>query len=384
MPQTTVASPTTSLRRISELDGIRGIAIALVLMSHLHALIFNGMNYLLLSKAFERIMSCGWVGVDVFFVLSGYLITGILLKRESSRYFWKVFYLRRVARILPAFFVVLSLTLFFTPPVPRSIIVMYLLFIGNWTILRHSEITSLGHIWSLAIEEQFYLIWPLVVRRISNLALLNVALGVAAFSFGLRILLWALSVNSYVIYKITPTRLDGLAIGAALAVSMKLPAPRDFLRRNYKKIFCLGAALWIVGFCALKFSYFLWDSRSTLFASPAITIMTSVGIFASIESCLPPKIHSLLTKRPLVWLGKRSYGLYLIHEPIRAAATNLVNKYYRHHHAAIWLNIEITIAVLAISLILTELSWLLIEAPSMRIGSALTEEIKQRSDIVTS
>jgi len=319
------------------------------------------------------------MGVDVFFVLSGYLITGILLKREPRQYFWKVFYLRRAARILPPFVALLLLTLCFVQPVPRSIVLMYLLFIGNWAILHHQEIPALGHLWSLAIEEQFYLIWPILVRRFSNQALLNISLCIAAFSLCLRILLWATKVDSYVIYKITPTRLDGLALGAALAIAMKLPAAHEFLTRNYKRLFYFGMLLWTVGFCALKFSYFLWDARSTFFASPAVAIMTGVAIFSSVESLLPRHIQTFLARPSLTWLGRRSYGLYLVHEPIRATAAYFVDKYYGHHQPTLLLNIAIISSVLAISLILTEVSWLLIEAPSMRIGSALTNEIKRQS-----
>lgn len=382
---TFIVSDITALRqnrlsnRIPELDGIRGIAITLVFFFHIQSLLFYGLNKSTLLKLIDRVVNSGWVGVDVFFVLSGYLITGILLKREPREYFWKVFYLRRAARILPAFIVVLSITLYFYRPQQLWVIVMYIFFIGNWTIVAGREIPPLGHLWSLAIEEQFYLIWPLVVRRVSNSTLLLVALSTAGISIALRLMLWAFSVNGYIVYKITPTRIDGLAIGAALAVAMTLDKPRAFLKRNYSKLFYLGLCLWVAGFFALKLSYFPWDTRSLLLASPAVSLMTVAAIFASIDAVLPSSVQSILANRTLVWIGQRSYGFYLIHEPVKAAAMYHTRHLYSHRVPLLLQNALLSVAVLIVSLILTEISWRLIESPSMRKGALWTEKIKQRN-----
>jgi peptidoglycan/LPS O-acetylase OafA/YrhL len=152
-----------SKHRLSNLDGIRGIAIALVLICHSADLHWsNGLTQKYFFKAYWHIAQSLWVGVDIFFVLSGFLITSILIRTREAKNYYTGFYGRRVVRIMPMFIVVLLLAGSFLLWKGQCTIwqCLFLLFsLGNWLIVFGLEIPSLGHFWTLAVEEQFYLIW---------------------------------------------------------------------------------------------------------------------------------------------------------------------------------------------------------------------------------
>ena len=170
--------------RIPELDGLRGIAILMVLLVHFG--MFQPQGHA--EAAVFRFFEMGWAGVDLFFVLSGYLITTILLKAKTSAFYYTHFYIRRFLRIFPLYYVFLTgfllVTLWQGAPVLEQ--VWYWSYLANFRIGLGHRIDGLSHFWSLAIEEQFYLVWPLVIRhlRLRNIAVLCGLLCVV--SFGLR------------------------------------------------------------------------------------------------------------------------------------------------------------------------------------------------------
>jgi peptidoglycan/LPS O-acetylase OafA/YrhL len=359
--------------RVPELDGIRGIAIALVIVFHLQELLFLDLPSTISIKVASRILGLGWVGVDIFFVLSGFLITGILLRDNDMPSFWWDFYTRRFFRIVPAFLVVFLIVLMFLPHVSLRIVMTYVFFLANWTIVNGTEIPTMGHIWSLAVEEQFYLIWPVIVRKLPKSQLLYTSLALAISSIVLRLILYKCGINPYVIYKITPTRLDGLAVGSATAIAMQLQRPKEILKQHWINISWAAVAIWLSGFCILKFSYFSWKPMSTVFATPGVEILAGMYIFASLEAELPSKIQVVLVNPALGWLGRRSYGLYLIHEPIHHAASHLLETLKINRPLERFgLNLCSTLSVLVVSLALTEISWRFVESPALRLSKFLT------------
>jgi peptidoglycan/LPS O-acetylase OafA/YrhL len=365
--------------RVPELDGIRGIAIAFVIVFHLQEILFLELPSTMSVKIASRILGLGWVGVDIFFVLSGFLITGILLRNNDTQSFWTNFYTKRFFRIVPAFLVVFLIVLMFLPRVPLRIVMIYVFFLANWTIVNGTEIPTMGHIWSLAVEEQFYLLWPVVARRLTKNHLLYTSLVLAVFSIILRIVLYEMRINPYVIYKITPTRLDGLAVGSAIAIAMQLQRPKEFLKRYWITISWASVAIWLSGFCILKFSYFSWKPMSTVFATPGVEILAGMYIFASLEAELPSKIQIILSNPTLGWLGRRSYGLYLIHEPIHHAATHFLQTMKMNRPSERFgLNLCSTVSVLAVSLALTEISWRFVELPALRLSKFLTNPADEK------
>jgi len=212
------------------LDGVRGLAVLLVMLFHLT---HYGLARSAMDKALTAIPSIGWSGVDPFFVLSGYLITGILLRSKHSSTYFRSFYARRILRIFPLYYTVL---VFFLIVIPRLGIlshandlwypnapqegIWYWLFLSNfraaWLGAWDHQILSIT--WSLAIEEHFYLIWPFVVWRLSERKLLWTCAGIVIGAFALRVAMTALGYSDRAVYTLTPCRLDTLATGAAIAI----------------------------------------------------------------------------------------------------------------------------------------------------------------------
>lgn len=293
------------------LDGLRGIAILLVVAYHN----FGFINYFFF----------GWLGVDLFFVLSGFLITDILLRAREGGPFLKSFLARRFLRIFPLYFLFLGMAFLVLPLLsPDSLHPYYAanwywfpLYLQNVLFILHPPpygAMSLNHLWSLAVEEQYYLLWPLVLMavrppRALALLLLTLLLGVIA----LRFVLWMGQIEDLAYYNLyTFTRIDGLCIGSLLAV---LRSWRPALIRNY--------FTWIVlGLAALNFLFYFFN-RTQGFSFPFLAI-TGYTTFAVLFGLLVDTgvrreegwIDRLLSLPPLRFFGTISYGLYVWHWPV--------------------------------------------------------------------
>ena len=226
-----------------ELDGVRGLAILGVLCSHSVSLtgLFDGGHASLVEKLMRYALIPLWGGVDLFFALSGFLITGILLKTKSKENYFLSFYARRVLRIFPIYYLVLILSVVAAHYVPeiaaqlpptRSWKLAYFFYLQNWPVFWHGEKMMNGFwgvYWSLAVEEQFYLVWPLLVFLFSPKALARVCLAGFICALPLRIYM---SVHffggNFGLAQITSSRVDGLLLGSACAIFMyrhKRPVP---------------------------------------------------------------------------------------------------------------------------------------------------------------
>ncbi|MEP6714273.1 MAG: acyltransferase [Terriglobia bacterium] len=203
-----------SRRRIPELDGFRGIAVLMVLLYHLFAYaMFGGQWGGLASLTFSATKD-GWRGVDLFFVLSGFLITGILLDSRGDAHYFRNFYARRALRILPLYYAVL-LVILLAYQHSGSYVLLSFFFLSNLAPLLHIPMLN-GVMWSLSVEEHYYLAWPFVVHRLSLRSVAIVALVICALEPVIRALSlpWVGSANIYIL---SPFRLDGLASGALIA-----------------------------------------------------------------------------------------------------------------------------------------------------------------------
>jgi len=208
------------------LDGLRGTAILLVFFFHYAG---GGKSSSLLIRALSAVKEGGWLGVDLFFVLSGFLITGILFDTKQSPHYFKTFYIRRALRIFPIYYTSLALIFLLSPWTGahwRLGHLAYVFYGANIaasidpTLNGPSPWTPLYHIWSLALEEQFYFIWPLIVWKVDRPeTLFRICLGTAAVSAMLRAIVAHYSVE--LAYSQLPFRLDGFAMGATVAVGMR-------------------------------------------------------------------------------------------------------------------------------------------------------------------
>ncbi len=310
---------------IPALDGLRGLAILLVLARHFTSDV-SAAGWM--GKAVLRACSLGWLGVDLFFVLSGFLITGILLDARGTPNYFRNFYMRRVLRIFPLYYGVLVVLLLLLP-----------LFIsyntpGLQSALKHqtwlwlygvnfmglfgvpaatNELFDTQHFWSLAVEEHFYLVWPTVVflcgRR--SLAWVCGACMVQAVLVRLSIALWGHDVAFYG-YVLTPCRMDSLAFGGLLALAVRDDAWRVWLRKWSGAILLIaivaGGAVLLRPRQSGALDALAEGLKYTLLAMSFGALLLS-SVLAPARS---PGVR-ILTTPVMLFLGKYSYGLYVLH-----------------------------------------------------------------------
>lgn len=303
-------------KRIIELDGLRAFAILPVLMIH------NAPHegpLVFLRPIFET----GWIGVDLFFVLSGYLITGILLDSAGKPHYYRRFIVRRALRILPLYYLCLLL---FTL---GSYLLKdhaqwqalqhwggpgwFALYAGNIRMATQAALPPVGSfipLWSLQVEEQFYLLYPLLVascslRRLRNVLALSVV--VAPLLRGLGILLFP--TNSVLCYVLMPCRMDALGMGGLIAVLMRTGGLAVW-SRTLKRVLIIGASACLAMFTFISHSEFHVFNRLIGYS---IVDVTCSALLAVVIVCPPPVMRVVLRWSPLVYTGTIAYGLYLLH-----------------------------------------------------------------------
>jgi peptidoglycan/LPS O-acetylase OafA/YrhL len=308
---------------IPALDGVRALAVAAVLVYHGNLGWFSG----------------GFLGVDVFFVLSGYLITSVLLdawrRNGGATLGLARFYLHRARRLLPALLVMITVTcayvVVFLPKEASELrggVVASLGYVTNWYLIfnQQSYFSSLGrqpmleHLWSLAIEEQFYLLWPLILGvvlkfwRPSRTKLVVGILAVAGVSALVMGLLYNAEDPSRVYYG-TDTHSSGLLIGAALAV---LVPPWRLGGRIGRRAPMALDVIGLTGLLVLVWSFVnVSEFDSSLYRGGYLVFAcVAAGVVLVAAHPATTITSALLATRPMVWIGKRSYGIYLWHWPV--------------------------------------------------------------------
>jgi peptidoglycan/LPS O-acetylase OafA/YrhL len=329
-------------KRIPQLDAVRGLAILVVMLHN--------------SGTLPRLFANGWMGVDLFFVLSGFLITGILIDSRQSEGYFKNFYVRRCLRIWPLYYSLL-LFMFVLVPVLRpseahSIFERstpwwsYPVFLQNFMVRIPTMATgALAVTWSLAVEEQFYLVWPWVVRYCSQVQIRRIAIAVICLSPALRLIL---SVHHVDTYSNTFCRLDGLMAGALLALAIRA---QDFVSSRFIRSAWIALSIAAPSAFVAVALHASWIAFS--FTALASTSFVYLAMFSSHKS-----FQLVLTNRFLVYTGTISYGLYLVHKiPFDAA-----QGFHLDRHSLLVL----PIAILA-SYALAAVSWNLLEKPFLRL-----------------
>jgi peptidoglycan/LPS O-acetylase OafA/YrhL len=318
------------------LDGVRAFAILAVLAFH------GGTR-----------LTGGFIGVDVFFVLSGFLITTLLFQEWSDRGAVRLrgFYIRRARRLLPALFLTIggvgliyvadgALNHGISYPLQALAAISY---VGNWVIVinpRPSPLGLLNHIWSLAVEEQFYILWPPILlvalrKHWSRERLAFLLLLAAAGSALLRATLWTVGVTQDLSVR-SDTRADGLLLGCALAAAWGTPLLKRVNAATGSVTLAIAAAVVLVVLASGPMERG-WFQFTVGF--PIVAICAAIVINHVVANN-----GSLLTRTlalpPLVWIGARSYGMYLFHLPIMALITE------RRVHLGFWPTFFLRIAVI--------------------------------------
>src|SRR5271168_4984997 len=335
-------------QKIPQLDAVRGIAIILVL------LVNTSERYPILHL--HRVVGNGWMGVDLFFALSGFLITGILLDTKRDPEYFKNFYARRALRILPLYYSVLLFMLVLVPllrPADAHAIFeksspwwAYPIFLQNFLVAVPLQASGpLGPSWSLAIEEQFYLLWPLAVRFCSSLLLRRIAIISILLSAPLT---FYLSSHHVLIYSNVFCRQAGLMAGALVALLVRSDS---FEPAKHTKV------AWILFTVTLAVAFLSESQGARWLTFTMVALAAASFIFLALHS-RQRWLQSILENRFLRYTGTISYGLYLLHK----IPTDLMKV----------LNLDrwpvlILPAVLLGSYALAALSWNVLEKPFLRL-----------------
>ena len=306
--------------RFVALDGMRGVAVLLVILFHGFSVSSGPIHDALYNAA-----SFGWVGVDLFFVLSGYLITGILCDTRQGPGYLRNFFTRRALRIFPLYYVALLLLLRFLPVIDaqagddfRQNQGWYWTYLVNIFEARHPfapSITRTGHFWSLAVEEQFYLFWPFVVLLLSPRRLRWVCLGAIIAAPILRaVLLWR-QLDPMWDYTLLPTRVDALMVGALLAIAARDPGTMALLKRWFGGL--AGLAVLVIAAIVFKTRSFIFHTRSVQVLGYSATCTLGGSLIAGLTwSPRPSWLKRTFETRVLRWFGRYSYAGYVFHFPL--------------------------------------------------------------------
>ncbi len=308
--------------RQPRLDGIRGIAILAVLLFHGFYTMASGMSAAGAASPFWDLLSGGWLGVDLFFVLSGFLITGILIRSRQRGHYFQRFYISRAFRIFPAYFAVLGFVMFVYPAFNARLAhsdfnswwPSLLLFVTNWVIAFSGAgplWPGLDHVWSLHVEEQFYLLWPLLVWLTPPRHTLRLCAAFWIFAVACKLVAVKLGASWLFLYVATITHMDGLAAGAFIAALLAQAGPPRWPR--------LVAAAGIAAMLGLALMFIhdhslvLGSRRNVAIATTLVGVTTAALIHSVQARPTAAGLPAVLEHRWLIYLGQRSYSLYLVH-----------------------------------------------------------------------
>jgi len=309
-------------RHVPALDGLRAIAVLMVLLAHCKEATQHWI---------WQVLHQGGFGVYLFFVLSGFLITRILLSEKNKAAYFRNFYARRTLRIFPLYYGVLALyfwvllPIFPTPHILADAHYQVWLWAYGYNVLTaikgHFFFTSdwmvLGHFWTLAVEEQFYLVWPLIVLALCRESLLKLCIGIVALTPILRLAFYAAGANRYWVTMFTLCQMDSLALGAMLACLESSGRLNAFVPIARRVALGVGALLVIC-------SFFYPRSPETIL--PLIFYHGAVALFfGAIVALAVCGVFRWLGNRVLREVGQKSYGMYVFHIPLLVLAIRYIH-----------------------------------------------------------
>lgn len=325
--------PSSELPRLNghlpALDGLRGVAVLMVLIGHLYQKSFLVDAFPLTALCLGRIVGFGGYGVELFFVLSGFLITGILLDTKHKRNSTINFYARRILRIFPLYYGALAIVLFAVPHFAslddgaRLILsrqVWLWTYLANWPgvyVWDDSNVFLLGHFWSLCVEEHFYILWPVGVLLLSRRNLFCLCVAILALGLLSRCQTSLLGASELSIWA-WPTfqKIDGLAVGAMIAIALRTPQLHRFIpigRLFTTWLFALAAACLTIMWLPRRLNYPVIG----VFAETVVVMFFGALLLFVLRAQSNATCYKLMTFVGLSAFGKYSYGLYVIHGILR-------------------------------------------------------------------
>ena len=311
---------------VPALDGIRGLAILMVMVYHLTLLPGRAG----IDRAWAAVAAFGWAGVDLFFVLSGFLITGILCEARGGHpgAYFRNFYARRTLRIFPLYYAVMVLLLVVLPRLPHPQAarygevggeqLWYWTYLSNFAIgLRHEwNLGSIDVSWSLAIEEQFYLVWPAVVLLLGRRALMSFCAAVVAVAVLSRTALTLGGGHPIAISVLTPCRMDALALGAFLALAVRGPGGVAALVSRARLGAVVSLLLLVPLFVAQGPKWGVVHGPGQMIGYSLLGVFYACILLLAVSRPGRSPLNRLFSQRWLTTFGRYSYALYLFHLPI--------------------------------------------------------------------
>jgi peptidoglycan/LPS O-acetylase OafA/YrhL len=301
------------------LDGLRGLAILMVLFHHATP---ESPSTTLIGRVSKLLAEYGTVGVDLFFVLSGFLITGILLQAKGGPHYFRTFYARRSLRIFPLYYGVLLVSLVLVPLIwpMTSPGAQRIHHDQAWLWLYTSNIKGslsavdrpftagwyqFDHFWSLAVEEQFYLVWPVLILIMSRRAMVGVCAVLMAGALALRWWLYQKGDQTNAFYSLTPCRIDELAIGGLLALLGRERIDAAQLRRIAAGVFIVCGAVLVL----------IWktDVRAMVIGGTLLAFFFAALIVLVVCGGPMDFVRRAFNFYPMRVIGKYSYAMYVLH-----------------------------------------------------------------------
>lgn len=354
-------------KRVAELDGLRGVAILLVLVWHYFSerIIFDPSTAFgfLMKVAWKATALC-WAGVDLFFVLSGFLIGGILIETKGQRGYFTTFIVRRSARIFPAYFLLLA-----------TVLSGQVVFGGTstlpvwsyWTYSQNFFMASgewgsqfLGHTWSLAVEEQFYLLLPFLVFVVPRKTIPWVVTAGIVLAVTFRVYWLGSGRHMLGTYVLTFSRGDSLLLGVLLAYFWNQKKYREFMVTHRQRITLATALSLGVPLMCILGSQGIGSWGQVTAGHFGLAVCSAGAILCAILQT-PARICTALRADWLRGLGKYSYSIYLWHMPVLYGVYN-VNSHLGWVESSRIGHVGLTIMSLLMTILLSRLSWLLIES----------------------
>jgi peptidoglycan/LPS O-acetylase OafA/YrhL len=351
-----MASP---MDRRSDLDGLRGIAILLTVF--LHYVARSGYFGPFSPPPLASLLDSFWSGVDIFFVLSGFLIGGIVLDHGTAPNFLRAFYVRRALRILPVAYLTIAVAYWLLPLAAPSLArhgdvppYAFVLFISNlWTSNTATPYPPLAPMWSLAIEEQFYIVAPallLYARASARIPALVAIIGLSPIvrSFDLGLSIW-----DYPLF-----RLDGLCAGVLVAILVRNETFSGFVRRHAREFVLVTAGLVSI---MLFFAMFPPTSTQTQIAWGIwLNTLAAAAVILYLHFHRASMLSRALSARPLVIAGRLSYFTYLVHMPVL-----IVIAHQQSWKPPSW---QMPVIAFAVTSALAWVSWRFMESPLIQLG----------------
>ena len=344
------------MKHVRQLDGLRALAVGIVLLHHW------------IPQAYQPMDHLGRLGVLLFFVLSGYLITGILLQgRElvqsgvgTSGFVLKQFYIRRFLRIFPIYYAILIAGWLLHNNVIRETMAWDVSYTTNFYFAHRGEWQNpVTHLWSLSVEEQFYLVWPALILFLPLRALPATILGIILVAPLMRGIGSLAGLNPIAVWVLSPACLDTLGAGAFLALAQHAPdrIPGWFKgKSSWLPWIGLGVLLGVMELGRLK-----GDTALYLALYDTSAALIFVYLVARASRGFSGPVGRALEWEPVVYLGKISYGVYLLHLFVSAAVNKVANHLVGSHGPKY--AVPLFFCYLTITLVLASLSWRYFEAP---------------------